>query len=300
MAPISARFRPAFTLVEIVAVVAIIAILACVAVRSVGFLADKARTTAAESDLAAIRDAFVGEPDGYLADMRGIPGFSVGHLRIANLLIATNVYGRAEGSDTGERLDRDGGTTPRGCASAAELTRWSEERRRGWRGPYLRSASLGDFPSRDAVRFAGDSSGEGRGFYPDLAGLLVPSDFKNGYMGCSVYGFPGEPCALDPWGNPYVLQIPPPQAFGGAMTNVTDEIRWRYARVVSAGPDGVLSTPCFEVNATNVYSTSWTPRKRRMSRQAGLVDANDRSARGDDLVLFIGRNDVDEGEDNSL
>jgi len=300
MAPLSARLRAAFTLVEIVAVVAIIAILACVAVRSVGYLADKSRATAAESDLAAIRDALVGEPDGYLADMRGIPGVSVGHLRVANLLVATNVYGRAEGADTGERLDRVDGSSPRGCASAAELTRWNEGRARGWRGPYLRSASLSGFPARDDVRFAGDSSFGSRGFFPVLDGLLMPSDFKSGYRGCSVYGFPGEPCALDPWGNPYVLQIPPPQAFAGAMTNVADEVRWRYARIVSAGPDGVLSTPCFEVNATNVYSTSWTPRKRRMSRQAGLVDVDDRSARGDDMVLFIGRNDVDEGEDNTL
>ena len=33
-----------------------------------------------------------------------------------------------------------------------------------------------------------------------------------------------------------------------------------------------------------------------MSRQAGLVDGDDFSARGDDLVLFISRNDIDEGE----
>ncbi len=73
--------------------------------------------------------------------------------------------------------------------------------------------------------------------------------------------------------------------------------RFGYARVVSAGPDGVLSTPCFQVNHTNEFTTSWNARTRRLARQAGLIDGDDRSARGDDLVLFLSRNDTDEGDD---
>ena len=293
----TAMRRGGFTLVELVAVVAIIAMLALVAVRSVSHFAQSANETAAKSDLMAIRSALVDQPDGYLANMRGIPGFSLGFLRVGNLLISTNLYGRAENSETGERVDAPSGTRLPGCAQADEFTKWNDGRGRGWRGPYLHGAAVSGFPARNETRFPGDPTFAERGFFPALDGLLLPTDFKAALDGCSPYGFPGEPCALDPWGNPYVLQIPPPQAFAGPMTNVTDELRWHYARIVSAGPDGTLSTPCFEVNATNVYSTSWTPRKKRMSRQAGLVDGSNKSARGDDIVLFIERADIDEFND---
>jgi hypothetical protein len=70
--------------------------------------------------------------------------------------------------------------------------------------------------------------------------------------------------------------------------------------VVSAGPDGILATPCFAVNETNEWSAvgvNWADeRMRRLSRQAGLIDGGDRSRRGDDIVLFLSRNDIDEGE----
>ena len=105
---------------------------------------------------------------------------------------------------------------------------------------------------------------------------------------------------MDPWGNPYVLQVPPPQAFPdfeGANTNLSDEVRFRYARIVSAGPDGRLDAPCFGTNPTNWWATAWSPRTRRLSRQAGRIDNGDTSARGDDLVLFLVRNDIDEGEE---
>ena len=87
-----------------------------------------------------------------------------------------------------------------------------------------------------------------------------------------------------------------PSAFPATpATNVTDEMRFSYSRVVSAGPDGVLDTPCFAVNVTNSIATAWTERSRRLARQAGLIDGDDRSARGDDIVLFLCRTDMGEG-----
>ena len=277
--------RRGFTLIELVSVIAILSLVAVFAATRLGDFTERARIAAAEREMKAVASAFTDPDGGYLADMRGIPGFSVGYLRIANLLIPTNLYGRAEGALTGERVDVDLGRG-RGVAKAAEFVSWSDEKRRGWHGPYLREAA-GEFPAEAAAR---------PGFYPELSGLLLPADFLNRKDGGSVYGFPGEPAVNDPWGNPYVLQIPPPQAFPGASTNIAEETRFRYARIVSAGPDGILETPCFSRNSTNHYATSWNERTRRLSRQAGLIDRDDRSARGDDLVEFLLRNDIDEGE----
>lgn len=288
-----------FTLVELMFVVAIIAIIATLAVSQMSRTTQSAKVTAAESDLKTLCSAITDPESGYLRDMRGIPGFSPAHIRMANLLISTNLYGSAEGGGDwwgGFRVDDRHHPF---CAPPETFTRWNPESERGWHGPYVRHAT-GFFPSQDGTRFKDDDTFQARGFFPDVHALRLPKDFLDRVDGCSIYGFPGEPAVLDPWGNPYVLQIPPPQAFPdrfGANTNLPDEVRFRYARVVSAGPNGRLDTPCFASNATNWWSTSWNERERRLCRQAGLIDGDDRSARGDDLVLFLTRNDVDEGEE---
>lgn len=98
--------------------------------------------------------------------------------------------------------------------------------RRGWRGPYLLS--------------------NGSGF-----AYLV--DAQRGFG--TRYGEDGDPAVLDGWGNPIVLQEPVDPA-------ATEFDRTRHARLVSAGPDGVLDTP------PDVLLPSDTQR-------------------GDDLVLFF-------------
>lgn len=284
--------KKAFTLVELAIVVAVLAVIAVVAVSKISALGERAKMAAAESDLKVLGEAILDPSSGYLADMKGIPGFSVGFLRMGNLFQSTNLYGRVQGGRRGERVDVANMHT-RGVARPEEFTKWNDESERGWRGPYARICH-GEFPREDYRRFNGDSTSRERGFYPNLAGLDMPSDFLNGLYGCSAYGFPGEVVALDPWGNPYVLQIPPPQAWNG-VTNVTDEVRFGYARIVSAGPDGILETPCYGANSTNWWATSWNEPTRRAARQAGRVDGS-LAARGDDLVLFLYRSDIDEGE----
>lgn len=290
----------AFTLVELVSVVAILAVLAVFAASRVAGFASRAKITAAERELVLVRDAFVSAEGGYIADMRGIPGFSLSYLRIANLLVSTNLYGEViDGTSRmrGLRVDDDS-LDIKGLAPAREFVSWSKERSRGWRGPYLKIFP-GAFPARDGRRFPDDATAAERGFFPDVTGLRLPVEFSRDDV--SVYGFPGECALIDPWGNPYVLQIPPAQAFSSVTTtNVPDIVRFRYARVVSAGPDGILSTPCYTFNATNDWreiGINWMDARERMiSRQGGLVDGGDRSLRGDDIVLFLNRNDVDEGE----
>lgn len=281
-----------FTLVELCIVVAILSIIALLAVSRVERVAWQAKVIAAESDLKNIRDAFMNPEHGYLRDMRGIPGFSLAYLRVANLLISTNLYVAAADDTKGVRTSAFSIDDPahaadfgHGIAAYDEFVKWNPERERGWHGPYLKDWT-GVFPSRND-----------RGFFPDLFFLRLPIDFIDSKLGCSIYGFPGEPAVLDPWGNPYVLQIPPPQAFWDkydSNTNLADEVRFQYARIVSAGPDGRLDTPCFTVNGTNDWRiTSWSEADCRSSRQAGRVDGE--LNRGDDLVLFLQRSDIDEG-----
>ncbi len=98
--------------------------------------------------------------------------------------------------------------------------------RRGWRGPYLLANGGGFAYAVDGVR-----------------------NFT------ALYGEPGDPAVLDGWGNPIVLQEPIDPA-------ATAYDRARHARLVSAGPDGVLDTP------------------------ADVLLPSD-AQRGDDLVLFL-------------
>ena len=282
------RQAAGFTLIELVVVVCILGIIATIAIQHLTGVADRAKITVAQNDMAAIRDALCGSQTapGYLDDLGAVPGFSPANIRVANLLMATNLYGVCGENVAGEARVAD-------AASPDEFRIWSAERNRGWRGPYLRVA-CGRFPGEKAVRSNDDISYGERGFFPPLvnANLALPEDYVRGEKGCSVYGFPGEPSVDDPWGNPYVIQVPPPQAFTNVAT-VTAEERFRYARVVSAGPDGVLSTPCFFINRTNdVKCTAWSLDEMRLVRLAGLTIGGTSSARGDDLVLFIRRPDI--------
>ena len=61
----------------------------------------------------------------------------------------------------------------------------------------------------------------------------------------------------------------------------------------SAGENGILETPCHYAN-TNAQMSAWTAEQKLLVRQAGLANREDRSARGDDMVLFLLRNDIDE------
>jgi prepilin-type N-terminal cleavage/methylation domain-containing protein len=231
----------AFTLVELTVVIVVIAALAAMVVSQVDGTLEDAEQTAAWAILQTVAEACTGSAAGrgYLADMRYAPGFRRETLRLHDLL---------------ER----GQQAPFEPAS-----------RRGWRGPYLRpgagvqnlnTARNGAFPAADERRSMADATFLQRGFYVDAA--------------TSHYGQPGDLTVGDPWGNPIIIQIPEASAFSRPAL---DEDRLRFARLVSAGPDGVLTTP--------------------MDRLAGLLANGTKAARGDDLVQFLNRSDVYEPEE---
>ena len=58
------------------------------------------------------------------------------------------------------------------------------------------------------------------------------------------YGRSGDPAPLDAWGNPIVLQQPIATEAGFSATSLS------AARLVSAGPDGVIDTPLVKTSLT--------------------------------------------------
>jgi type II secretory pathway pseudopilin PulG len=231
----------AFTLMELLVVIVMIAALAALVVSNVDRTTDEAESVTAEALLGTVREAFIGSAvgPGYIADMKYVPGFRSVLVRTHDLLFQ--------------------GDQPQFDPAA----------RRGWRGPYVRNAAgvknlnparNGAFPAGEERRFAGDATFLERGFFTDA--------------GTSPYGATGDLAVADPWGNPIVLQVPRESAFEGSRR---DAKRFRYARLVSAGADGVLSTP--------------------LDRLAGMLVDGSTPERGDDLVFFLNRSDIYETEE---
>ncbi len=249
-----------FTLVEMMVVVVILAAVAALVVSLVDGTLDQAEATVTQANLTTVRDALQGSAaaPGYLADMKHVPGFDPLDVRTAHLLEVP-------------------------AWVPAGFREFDLASRRGWRGPYLarapgvanlNPAPQGGFPFPSDRRFAGDDTFAQRGFFPTT--LTTP------------YGTAGERAIADPWGNPIVLQIPNASAF----QTPTDAKRHRYARLVSAGPDGVLSTPFDDPPDILVLTPD-----QRIGRLGGRLLDGTAPSRGDDLVIFLNRNDVHEPEE---
>jgi type II secretory pathway pseudopilin PulG len=228
---------------ELLVVIVIIAALAGLVVSNIARTTDDAEAVAARATMQTIAEALTGSAAGssYLADMKYVPAFSAANLRTHDLLSASSY--------------------------PAEL--FDPAKQRGWRGPYLRNAQgvqntntarNGTFPAGGERRTAGDATFLERGFFIDAS--------------TSPYGVTGDLATADPWGNPIVVQVPPASAFAGPAD---DAKRFRYARLVSAGADGALTTP--------------------RDRLGGLLADGTTAARGDDLVLFLNRSDTYEAEE---
>lgn len=254
--------RGGFTLVELVAVVAILAVVAVLAVQGVGGLRRRAKYSAAFADMGAVAEALGRWAD----DMEGLPRFCrvnpfLGEEGYEGLNARVHLLFCATNVQGAAEMGkwREKGLLPDGAEGV-----WDEARGRGWRGPYLSARNAGEWPAPDARRFKDDATFAERGF-------------------TARYGRTNEVALLDPWGNPYVVQFPDASHFAalrgrsGADREGSERWRWPYARVVSAGPDGRLETP--------------------RDRCAGRAADGSARARGDDIVMFLGRADVYEEDD---
>ena len=94
----------------------------------------------------------------------------------------------------------------------------------GWRGPYLKQAT---------------------GLYPDITDIhRMTGNTWSADNFTANYGNEDDPILVDAWGNPIVLQID----FDSDGTITTNEAR--AARLVSAGPDGVIDLELDDINDT--------------------------------------------------
>ena len=287
-------YSKGFTLVELSFVVFIVALVASLATIRYGSKMNEVKIRATETDLLSLRVALVGNEiaPGYLGDLSAIPGFTPAFLRVHNLLSRTNLVAKVVDSAGFHYVYLDGyasSSSPENVAAFNTYTNWDAEAGRGWNGPYIKSgarttntdsARVGLYPAAGDRRTSDDATFLDRGFYPDNVPTEV-ADYAEGF------GSSGEQALGDPWGNPYVLQIPPPAAFAVGL-GVSDQKRFEYARFVSAGPDGILETPCYTAPASIADAT----KRRAFLRLAGRLADGDVSARGDDLVLFVNREDL--------
>lgn len=91
---------------------------------------------------------------------------------------------------------------------------YSATTRRGWNGPYVQH-----------------NGGRFRPVDQQLHASFTPDGFE------TRYAVLNDPALLDAWGRPVVLQVP-----------ILNEdfplaVRWRHARLISAGPSGIINTP---------------------------------------------------------
>jgi prepilin-type N-terminal cleavage/methylation domain-containing protein len=114
----------------------------------------------------------------------------------------------------------------------SSLQNFDRNTEKGWHGPYIQYQT---------------------GIY-----AVNPSTIANGFT--ATYGTDQDPAVVDGWGHPIVLQYP-------TGSGITAAQSIRFARLVSAGNDGVINTP-----VGTLYPSS--------------------SDRNDDVILFLNRGDV--------
>ncbi len=235
-----------------VVVLVILVLLATLLLGRIENVRANANDTAMMATLNAAREAFVGSPGapGYLSDMKHVPNFDLMAVQFSDLL--------------------DGDRYPL-------FKTYDVIAGRGWRGPYLSNAqsvlnythpgNVGLFPDAADQRTAEDTTFLDRHFYD------TSTHSYYGVAGIAgVAGVPGASAAADLWGNPIVLQIPPASEFPNASPAELDALRFHYARIVSAGPNGVLDTPLDQLAGR---------------QQNGNIDV-----RKDDIIIFLNRADV--------
>lgn len=154
----------------------------------------------------------------------------------------------------------------------ADATKASMSRLRDAVGAYYKDvgrmpATVGDLFSRPAGVSSWDAVAHvgWNGPYLQTATGTYRVDAAAGFM--TVWGADGAPAAIDGWNRPIILQVP--DGDGDWIATPPDANEFRHARLVSAGPDGIIQIPA-------------TP-----PVGAGTYLLPNLSQCGDDLVLYV-------------
>jgi len=234
-----------FTLIELLLVVAILAAMAGLVIPMFSESQENTTHQIADVTLSNIREALNGAATkpGYLSDMKYVPGYS----------LVDDGSSSTVDFHLGHLVDR--------ALFESSAFAFNTETRRGWRGPYVQNELI--VQNINELR---------RGQFPDPTDKRTAADTTFGSRGFNntTYGTVGDRAIGDHWGNPIVVQVP-----SASATLPTTELRLRFARLVSAGPNGVLETPLNPLAGMVVVS--------------GAVNT---AARGDDIILFIQRTDL--------
>jgi prepilin-type N-terminal cleavage/methylation domain-containing protein len=123
--------------------------------------------------------------------------------------------------------------------------------------------------SPDSNTYSLDTRKGWRGPYLDVSRA---SQITAGDALIPQYAGANDLAPFDPWGRPMVIQYP-------LLPSLEESLH--YARIVSAGPDGIIQTPHDPVMSSP-----------SLARLAGRESNSSTQARGDDIVLFLNRADV--------
>ncbi len=251
----TARFQPGFTLLELTVVLLILVALAGVVVPFTQGTVEQAACQATDATLMAVKEAIMGSGarPGYYSDMGNrLPYYRDGS-------------GNADCHD--DTLTGGGNPryllhflfnvsattdTPKKSLCPKSLQTFRPNLALGWRGPYLQN---GGGKLADPAKL--DASFSDTTYY-------VSFDHKATTFKDDLYVFDHYR-----WRNPIVLQVPT-KSLDCPEHPGTNDGDW-CARLVSAGPDGILETPIADLNAA--LDTDG--------------DGIDDSRYGDDRVLFL-------------
>lgn len=232
--------RRGLTLLELVVVLTILVSLATLVVPIISNLGSKSQQVATRENLARLQDLLVNR---YQVDMGELPRPSAATVAAGTRPNHPQLRYLFVNPDTEDAMATAGTTLLSG-----RVWRGPYVTHRGWRLPSLTDASTPPV-TRPFYRYVSVSDAK-------LYGILDP-------VGAGPATALGDPTIVDAWGHPIVLQEP-----------TADKT---YARLVSAGPDGVLDTDPTVLMPDNSLRT------------AGSTDTF--VGRNDDILFFLYRAD---------
>jgi prepilin-type N-terminal cleavage/methylation domain-containing protein len=239
--------RRGLTLLELLVVLSILVALASLIIPNISFLGSKSQAVSTRENLQRLQELLVNRyipdmggnvylpPTGGSATTNPYAGTNLGNMA-ANLPAPSGVPALLTFSSTSSRNATHPQLRYLFVNPDTETIQWSEGVTalsvRRWQGPY------------------GQQTGA---TYTVTGGTATNYD---------EYGVNGDPTVTDAWGRPIVIQVPP----ATLLDPTTNEPGVNFARIVSAGPNGVIDTP--------EDVTMPTPAQR-----------------GDDVILFLFHND---------